>query len=124
VQRSVESIYGLSRLAFGAAVLVAPTGLGRILIGKHARKPAVRTTFRFYGTRDTVLGLGTLRAAAGGGDTDGWITAGVLADLLDVGVQLVEWSDIPPDKRVPGIAAAAAAAAAGMALLASRSPTA
>jgi hypothetical protein len=119
VERPLESLYGLGRLAFGAGLLTAPGRVGNVLMGKSARRPAVRNLFRFYGTRDTVLGVGTLRAAGSSErDVAGWISAGVMSDLLDAGVMLADWGDIPPDKRVPGIAAALGAAAAGMALLA------
>jgi hypothetical protein len=120
MQRSLETVYGLGRLLFGVGVLTAPEALGRALIGSPARDPVVRTTFRFYGTRDTVLGLGTLRATSGGGDAGPWIAAGVASDLLDVAVQLVEWADLEPEKRVPGVLAAAGGAAAGIAVLARR----
>ena len=114
------TIYGLGRLAFGAGVIGAPQRLGDLLMGKGARNPTVRTTLRFYGTRDVVLGLGTIRAASAGNDVGGWLAAGVASDLLDTVIQLVEWDQIPADKRVPGIAAAVGGAMAGFALLARR----
>ena len=120
MERPIETVYGLSRLLFGLGVMAAPEVLGRVLIGQPVRAPAVRTTFRFYGTRDTVLGLGTLRAVSNGEDAGGWMAAGVLSDLLDVAVQLVEWGDLEPEKRVPGVLAAGGAAVAGIALLARR----
>jgi hypothetical protein len=113
-------VYGLGRLAFGAAVLAAPEAVGRALLGKDARRAPVRVSFRFYGTRDVVLGLGTLRAATTGGDAAPWVAAGIAADALDAAVQVVEWSDLPPAKRVPGLLAAAGAAVAGVVLLARR----
>ena len=113
-----EAVYGLGRLAFGAGVLGAPERLGNLLMGKGARNPTVRTTLRFYGTRDVVLGLGTLRAAAAGNDVRSWLAAGVASDLLDTVIQLIEWDEIPPDKRVPGTLAAVGGATAGLALLA------
>jgi hypothetical protein len=118
--RSLETLYGLGRLIFGVGVMAAPEGLGGVLIGRQIREPAVRTSFRFYGTRDAVLGLGTLRAASGGGDVGAWVAAGIASDVLDVAVQLIEWADLEPDKRLPGVLAAAGAAGVGMALLARR----
>jgi hypothetical protein len=120
MQRTLETLYGLGRLAFGAGLLAAPEGLGRVLLGEQASEPAVRASFRFYGTRDAVLGLGTLRAVTGGGDVGAWLTAGIASDVLDVAVQLVEWADLEPEKRVPGVLAAAGAAGVGVALLARR----
>ena len=124
MERSLETLYGLGRLAFGAGLLAAPGPLGEILMGKTARKSAVAAMFRFYGTRDTALGIGTLRAVARGDDVSGWLVAGIASDLLDAGVMLAERDAIPPEKRLPGLAAALGTAAAGAALLARRSPSA
>jgi hypothetical protein len=98
--------------------MAAPAAAGQVLIGRDARKPTPRTLFRFYGTRDVILGLGALGAASAGGDARGWVAAGIAADVLDAGVMLTEWTDIPADKRVPGLLAALGAAGAGAALLA------
>jgi len=114
----LETVYGLGRLAFGAGMIAAPDRLGDLLMGAGARQPTVRTTLRFYGTRDVVLGLGTLRAASAREGVGGWVAAGVASDVLDTAIQLIEWDEIPPDKRVPGILAALGGAAAGIALLA------
>ena len=89
-------------------------------MAKAARKPMTRTMLRFYGTRDVVLGLGALRAAAGDKDAAPWVAGGVAADVLDATVMATEWAAIPAGKRVPGVLAALGAAAAGVALLARR----
>jgi hypothetical protein len=120
MQRPLETLYALGRLGFGTGLLAAPGPLGRVLLGEQAGEPAARGLLRFYGTRDTVLGLGALRASSGGTDVGPWIVAGIASDVLDAGVMVAEWSDLPPDKRIPGIAAALGAAAAGIALLARR----
>jgi len=114
------AVYGLGRVAFGAALITAPTGFGRLLAGDEVRVPAVRTGLRAYGTRDVVLGLGTLRALATGSDVSPWLAAGVAADLLDTAVQAADWSELPPDTRIPGVLSALAAAGIGIALLARR----
>ena len=116
----LETVYGLGRLAFGAGMIAAPDRLGGVLMGAGAREPTVRTTLRFYGTRDVVLGLGTLRAASAREGVDGWVAAGIASDLLDAVIQMIEWDVIPPDQRVPGILAAVGGAIAGIALLARR----
>ncbi len=120
MQIGSEAIYALGRLAFGVGMMSAPERLGDVLMGDDAEKPPVRLTLRLYGTRDTVLGLGTLGAIARGGDVAPWIGAGVASDVLDTALQLVEWGDIPPSKRLPGVLAAVGAAGAGVALLARR----
>ena len=77
---ALETVYGLGRLAFGAGLMAAPEKLGAVLIGDEAREPAVRIGFRIYGTRDVVLGLGTLRAVAGQGDVASWLVAGIASE--------------------------------------------
>jgi MYXO-CTERM domain-containing protein len=121
VERPLETVYGLGRLAFGAGLLAAPGPLGQVLFGKPARKTAVRAMFRFYGTRDTALGIGTLRAVSRGEDVRGWLVAGIASDLLDAGVMLGERHAMPPEKLKPGVVSALGAAALGAALLVRRS---
>lgn len=116
----LETAYGLGRLAFGAALIVAPRQFGRMFLGDEAAEPAVRIALRTYGTRDVVLGLGTLRAVSAGADPRPWLTAGITADALDTAIQIGEFSDLPPDKRVLGVLMALGAAGAGLALRASR----
>ena len=111
-----EAIYGLGRLAFGVGLMAAPRELGGLLLGDEARQPSVRVALRTYGTRDVVLGLGTLRAVAGQGDVGAWLVAGIASDVLDTAVQVGEWSHLPPDKRLPGILMALGAAGAGIVL--------
>ena len=120
MQRSLDAVYGLGRLAFGAALMASPSGFGSLLVGEAARTPDTRISLRLYGTRDVVLGLGALRAVAGGGDPAPWVVTGVMSDALDTAVQLREWEDIPPDRRVSGVLAAMAAAGAGVYVLARR----
>ena len=115
--RSLEVVYGIGRLAFGAGLIANPVSLGNVLIGKESRKPAVRTMFRFYGTRDVALGLGALRATARGDDVAPWVMAGVVSDALDATVLLTEWDTLPEGKRLPGVLAAVGAGAAGIALI-------
>ncbi len=112
------AVYGLGRLSFGAALMTAPTGFGRLLAGDEAGTPAVRTGLRAYGTRDVVLGVGTLRAVATGSDVSPWLAAGVASDLLDTAAQAADWSDLPPDRRLLGVLSALASAGIGVALLA------
>jgi hypothetical protein len=101
--------------------MTAPAEVGNALMGRKARKPAVRMNFRFYGTRDVALGLGTTWTALRGGDVGPWLGAGIVSDLLDATVMTVEAAELPPAKRIPGLAAALSAAGIGAALLARQS---
>jgi hypothetical protein len=120
MEGALAAVYGLGRLAFGAGLIAAPRELGGLLLGDEAHEPAVRIGLRSYGTRDVVLGLGTLRAVGGRGDVAPWLAAGIASDVLDTAVQLGEWSHLPQNKRLPGVLMALGAAGAGIALLARR----
>jgi hypothetical protein len=117
MQRVLETEYGLGRLAFGVGLIAAPSAVGGLLLDERANEAAVRTFARSYGTRDTVLGTGMLAALATGADTRPWLVAGILSDTLDVVVQLSDWEELNPRKRVPGVLSAALAAAVGAWLL-------
>ena len=114
----LQTIYGLSRLAFGAGLLAAPAQIGGGLIGADAQQPSPRALLRFYGTRDTLLGLGALQASMRGEGVTPWIAAGIGADVLDVAVQVLEREAIPEPQRAPGLLLAAGAALAGAVVLA------
>ena len=118
MSRGLAVGYALSRLAFGLGVMGAPERMGLLMIGEDASHAPVRISVRFYGTRDVVLGLGALRATLGGDDVRPWVAAGMAADMLDTVLQVIEWSDLPPGRRGPGVLSAAGAAAAGAWLLA------
>ena len=120
MQRALEATYAFGRLAFGGGLIAAPGEVGSLLLDERAHKKAVRIFARSYGTRDTVLGIGMLGAIATESDTGPWLQAGILSDLLDVAVQVGEWSDLPPKKRLPGISAAFGGAVVGAALLAAQ----
>jgi hypothetical protein len=91
--------------------------MGSLVVGDSAREPAVGASVRYYGTRDLVLGVGTLRALARDGDAESWILAGIGADLLDAVATVADWESLPPDRRIPALAAALGAAAGGAALI-------
>ena len=118
MSRAIVAAFGVSRLAFGASLLVEPERLGALLLGKKARNPAVRVSLRGYGTRDVVVGGGMLLAAVTGGSGRGWIAAAVASDALDAALQLAEWDDLPAGRREAGLAAAVGAGLFGAALLA------
>ena len=113
-------IYGIGRLAFGAGLFAAPAAAGSVMLGDESGRPGARVALRAYGTRDVLLGGGAIYAGARGGDALPWVAAGMAADVLDVALQALEWNNLPPDKRIVGIAAAAGAAAGGAWLLATQ----
>jgi hypothetical protein len=104
------------RIAVGAALVLVP-GLGRLWIGPEARRPAVKLLARALGVRDLALGLGVVIALDRGAPVRGWLEAGALADVVDLGATLIAGDAIPDDARKT-VAAVAAGSAAMAALLA------
>jgi hypothetical protein len=54
--RDVARVYGAGRAGLGAALLIAPRGLGRIWLGRPGGGPAGSVAMRALGVRDLVLG--------------------------------------------------------------------
>jgi hypothetical protein len=72
-----------TRLAIGAAALVAPGLLGRAMWRREGADPAARMFGRMLGGRDIALGLGVVIAIDRGAPVRGWLEAGALADGVD-----------------------------------------
>jgi hypothetical protein len=73
----------LSRMALGAAMLLAPGPLLRSWLGREAGAPMPCLLARSVGGRDVALGLGTLLALQHQGSVRGWLEATMLADAGD-----------------------------------------
>jgi len=58
--RSVAALTGLGRIAFGAAILVAPEAVTSRWLGEGARDPLVADLARGLAARDIALGVATL----------------------------------------------------------------
>src|SRR3954451_24400355 len=110
--------YALGRLVFGGAALAAPKLTGRLLAGEGGATPDAAAFLRGVGGRELGIGLGLLKTEDDGGRVAPWLVAGVLSDASDVAGIATGWSDLAPDKRVPGIVFASAAAVMGAVLLA------
>lgn len=103
---------GRGRMALGAALLLAPaTSTRRGLKTGEPSADAV-TAWRVAGGRDLAIGLGTLLAARRASPAlAGWLSAGALADAIDV-YALGRDRSLRPLLRA-GAALAAAAGAGG-----------
>ena len=51
-----------ARIVFGIAFIATPGWTGRIWIGRDADRPAVKVLTQAIGTRDLIMGLGTVLA--------------------------------------------------------------
>jgi hypothetical protein len=102
------------RIAVGAALVLAP-GLARLWIGADAQRRPVKLLTRALGVRDLALGLGVVIALDRGAPVRGWLEAGALADVVDLGATLIAGDSIPDDaRRAVGVVAAGSAAMAAL----------
>ncbi|HEX8581948.1 MAG TPA: hypothetical protein VF640_06460 [Acidimicrobiales bacterium] len=114
--RQLASAAGLTRIAIGAVLVLAPARANRMWLGSDADRPATRTLIRMVGTRDAILGLGLWRAANGGRSTKAWLAYAALADAADGLATLAGWRGLRPGGRTAllGVAAASAASTAAL----------
>jgi hypothetical protein len=97
---------GLGRAAMGAAVLVRPDGLPRLLGVSRDTSAQVGWLVRMFGARDAALGLGAAWAALRGGPTRPWLLAQAAGDGTDALVfALGARSGRMPATRAYGLAA-------------------
>jgi hypothetical protein len=81
--RTMAMTFAAGRVAFGAAMLLAPRKVAHGWIGDDVERPPVELLVRAVGARDLVLGGGALLALVSGQPAKGWLRAGVAADLAD-----------------------------------------
>jgi hypothetical protein len=117
VIRSLQLALGVGRIAFGIGLMTVPRPMAGLLMGTAAEQTGARFAARSYGTRDLILGGGLVYAALGGSDVRPWLAAGIAADAMDAGLQLLEWDELVPGRRAAGVTAASTVTAAGIALL-------
>lgn len=92
-------LFGLSRVAFGLWLAVAPQKPGQMWFGD--REPSASTTalVRSVGGRDVGLGLGL---AANPRPESMWLRMGVLADVVDAGAALLVRDRVPVKNFLTG----------------------
>lgn len=102
------------RTALGTALFVAPATAGGGWIGRSVDDAGTRMAVRGLGARDVALGIGTLTALERGGDVDGWLEAGAVADLADATAALLARTDRPTSVVLATVAVAGGAAGLGL----------
>jgi hypothetical protein len=110
-----------ARVAIGVTALGWPAFPTRPWVGGTGDDLTARVFGRALGGRDLALGLGTLAALRGPAAEEdtarAWIAVGALSDVLDVGISLMTWRELPKFTRWLVAGSAAGAAAAGLAAL-------
>jgi|KBSSwiStaDraftv2_1062776.scaffolds.fasta_scaffold960724_1 hypothetical protein len=110
-QNNLRPFVGWTRIALGAALVIAPSRAARAWLGPDGASPGVRLLFRSIGARDFALGAGLLAARR---DDTTWAQAGVVADTCDVAASIAALGPIPAARLLPGTVLAAAFVVAGV----------
>jgi hypothetical protein len=114
--KELAQILSLGRIVLGVAAVLAPNRFARALTAERNEGVAATFATRGLGARDVALGLGTLRALEGEGPVRPWLEAQALADASDTVSYLGGFKDLPPLRRLLGLAAAAGACYIGLRL--------
>ncbi len=112
-------MFGLARVAAGAAAFFAPRRSSWFWGGRRAQQPESVMPIRGLGGRDLAIGLCLLIALDKGAPARGWLEAGAMADASDLFALLRGWSQVPPVRRLGFVGTAGSAMCFGL-LLASR----
>ena len=111
--RDQARFLNIARTAFGAALFLAPSLLGRPWIGDDADRPGTKAALRSMGVRDAALGIGALIALERDAPVRGWLEAGVLSDAGDALGALLGWRRLPAFGRLGVLVSASGAAVVG-----------
>jgi hypothetical protein len=92
-------IFGLSRVAFGAWLALAPSKPGELWFGDAHPGPSTAVLLRSVGGRDVGLGLGL---ASDPRPSSLWLRVGILADAVDAAAAVLNRDRIPPKNFLTG----------------------
>ncbi|MDP9022491.1 MAG: hypothetical protein M3N57_07315 [Actinomycetota bacterium] len=93
--RTLHTCLGITRVAIGAGLLLAPRLAAGPWIGADAARPGTKTMTRAAGARDLAIGVGTLLARRHGRSARGWLEAAALVDAADAAATLLAWRELP-----------------------------
>jgi hypothetical protein len=101
------------RIGLGAALVLAPGRVAGLFAGRDGTRAATRVFAAGLGARDVVIGIGTAWALGQGFGAAPWLSAGVMADLVDCLAMLRARRSLPALPAAAGIALAGGGALSG-----------
>jgi hypothetical protein len=110
---ATSTVLAIGRIAYGAALAVAPRRAAGAWLGRHADDPGAQVALRGLGARDLALGAGALVAlrARGRRGAAVWMAAQAAADATDLVSTLLARRHLPRRGVRAAVAIAGAAAA-------------
>jgi hypothetical protein len=83
------------RIAYGVALIAAPTRLALRWLGSDAERASVKVALRGLGAREVVLHAGALLSLSRGAPVRPWLAASVAGDLTDVAATAAARHQLP-----------------------------
>jgi len=106
--RQLALVLGRARAVVGLVLVVFPSLVGRLWLGRGATAPAARATLRMLGARDLVLGIGAITTVKESTSGPEWVGTGAVVDGVDAVAMLIT-PGLPKRARLSVLVPAAAA---------------
>jgi hypothetical protein len=106
------------RIAYGAALAIAPARTTRNWLGDDGARPAAGVALRALGAREIVLHAGAVAAALTDAPVRPWLIASIGGDCSDVAATFGAGSHLPEGAPVKTLAVAGGSAALSAAVVA------
>jgi hypothetical protein len=102
------------RVGLGIGLLVAPRGLARAWVGRHAERPSVQALVRAIGARDAVIGMIALHTLDHPEVGPRWQRTAAALDAIDAAVTVAAARDLSAANVAGTVVLAGGAAVAGL----------
>jgi hypothetical protein len=106
------------RIAYGAALAIAPARTTEKWLGEDSARPATGVALRALGAREIVLHAGAIAAALTGAPVRPWLVASIGGDCSDVAATLAASRHVPEGAPLKTLAVAGGSAALSAAVVA------
>lgn len=117
--RQAAAAVAALRIAYGAALAIAPARTTRAWLGDDGARPGAGVALRGLGAREIVLHAAALRAALRDEDVTPWLVASIGGDCADVAATFAAGSrNLPDGAPVKTLVVAGGSAAISAAVLA------
>jgi hypothetical protein len=117
-RRGAIAVFAL-RIAYGAALVVAPARLGRRWLGRASQTAPTQVPLRGLGAREIALHTGAMAAALRGVPLRPWLAMSIAGDLSDIALTLAGTNQLPDGSAAATLAIGgfSAALSAGLAVV-------
>jgi hypothetical protein len=109
MKAAATAVLGL-RIAYGAALIVAPERLALRWLGPDSRRAPTQVPLRGLGAREVVLHTGAVLAALASRPLRPWLAASIAGDCVDIASTVIGRDELPDGAPLATAAVAGASA--------------